>query len=108
MQYLRALAAITVTLSHIVGYIVYHGGPSLISHYYVGAAGVDLFFVISGFVMVYASRDLFAVPGAPATFFLRRLTRIVPLYWAATGVYAMMQIVQGNGTCYGLTSWRLR
>ena len=96
MQFLRALAAIAVTLSHIMGDVVYHGGPSLFPWYYAGAAGVDLFFVISGFVMVYASRNLFAARGAPAVFLWRRLTRIVPLYWVATGVYALVQIGQGK------------
>lgn len=46
-------------------------------------AGVDLFFVISGFVIVYASRKLFATPGGRAEFLRRRLIRIVPLYWMA-------------------------
>ena len=96
VQDLRALAAVTVTLSHILGDIVYHGGPSLFGYYYVGAAGVDLFFVISGFVMVYAARDLFGAPGGPAIFLKRRLARIVPLYWVATGVYALVQIGQGK------------
>ena len=96
MQDLRALAALVVTLSHIMGDIAYHGGPSLFSRYYAGAAGVDLFFVISGFVMVYASSDLFAAWGGPAIFLGRRLARIVPLYWVATGVYALVQIGQGK------------
>jgi exopolysaccharide production protein ExoZ len=52
-----------------------------------GQFGVDLFFVISGFVMVYSSERLFGQPGAPMTFFARRLTRIVPLYWAATAIF---------------------
>src|SRR5262249_32463856 len=50
----------------------------------LGAAGVDLFFVISGFVMVYASEPLYEKLGAPRVFFLRRLARIVPSYWATT------------------------
>src|SRR5262249_55839896 len=47
----------------------------------VGHAGVDIFFVISGFVMaVTAGRANY-----PAGVFLqRRIIRIVPLYWAAT------------------------
>ncbi|WP_410469475.1 acyltransferase family protein [Agrobacterium tumefaciens] len=44
-------------------------------------AGVDLFFVISGFVIVYASRPYFAARGGRSAFLLRRLLRIVPLYW---------------------------
>jgi peptidoglycan/LPS O-acetylase OafA/YrhL len=52
----------------------------------VGAAGVDLFFVISGFVMVYASVDLFGRPHTRWQFAQQRLTRIVPLYWLISGV----------------------
>ena len=51
------------------------------------AAGVDVFFVISGFVMVHASRGLFARPGASGVFLARRLARIVPLYWGTTTLY---------------------
>ena len=46
-------------------------------------AGVDLFFVISGFIMVYPSNRLFAEPGGAKIFAWRRLSRIVPLYWCA-------------------------
>ena len=46
-------------------------------------AGVDLFFVISGFVIVYSSQSLFAQAGGARTFMMRRLIRILPLYWAA-------------------------
>ena len=51
------------------------------------AAGVDVFFVISGLIMVHASRGLFAREGARGTFLKRRLARIVPLYWAVTLLY---------------------
>jgi peptidoglycan/LPS O-acetylase OafA/YrhL len=52
-----------------------------------GGAGVDLFFVISGFVMVYASRPLFGTSRGPAIFVTQRVLRIVPLYWAVTTFY---------------------
>ena len=71
--------------------VVYHlVGSELYQHYglskplpltLVGAAGVDLFFVISGFVMVYASERMFGQRHSPRIFALRRLARIVPLYW---------------------------
>ena len=48
-----------------------------------GAAGVDIFFVISGFVMVCATAG--RKPGA-WTFLRRRLERIVPLYWLMTAL----------------------
>jgi len=61
----------------------------------IGAAGVDLFFVISGFVMVHAAGDLATVRGAPRNFLLRRLARIVPLYWATTTILCAYFLVSG-------------
>jgi len=52
----------------------------------VGFAGVDLFFVISGVVMVVTCFDRFGRQGESRRFLLRRLVRIYPLYWAATAV----------------------
>ena len=56
-------------------------------------AGVDLFFVISGFVMVYASNDLFGRRDGPALFMARRLIQIVPLYWAATTLFLLVALI---------------
>ena len=49
-----------------------------------GAPRVDIFFVISGFVMVVSSRRLVAQPGGGLTFMRDRIVRIVPLYWLLT------------------------
>lgn len=85
IQILRALAAFGVVALHVGHEGATRLGPrNPLPDFSLGAAGVDLFFVISGFIMVYASDALFARPGAPAWFFTRRLARIVPLYWAAT------------------------
>lgn len=51
------------------------------------AAGVDLFFVVSGFVMVFSSEKLFATPGASMQFLSRRIARIAPMYWLATAIF---------------------
>jgi exopolysaccharide production protein ExoZ len=56
-------------------------------------AGVDLFFVISGFVMVISTNDLFGKPGASADFLVRRTTRIVPIYWLVTAIYVAAAIL---------------
>lgn len=85
IQVLRAVAALGVLTYHtMVEMATRFGGPVVFDHLVIGAAGVDLFFVISGFVMVYASEPLFGKRGASRVFFLRRLARIVPLYWALT------------------------
>jgi len=44
----------------------------------VGSRGVDVFFVISGFIITYIGT------GKPDHFFKRRLIRVVPFYWGAT------------------------
>jgi exopolysaccharide production protein ExoZ len=49
----------------------------------LGEWGVDLFFIISGFVMITSTWHEFATPAISGRFFLRRLTRIYPAYWIA-------------------------
>ena len=51
------------------------------------AAGVDVFFVISGFIMVHASGRLFGATGGRRIFLSHRVARVVPLYWAVTTLY---------------------
>ena len=60
-----------------------------------GAAGVDLFFVISGFVMALSSAGLSGSAGA-WHFLRRRIRRVVPLYWTMTlGKLALLLAVPG-------------
>jgi exopolysaccharide production protein ExoZ len=82
IQVLRAIAALAVVGGHIIGEFTskLELTPNVLGFQSLGA-GVDLFFVVSGFVMVYASERLFATLGGPRRFFLRRLIRIVPIYW---------------------------
>jgi exopolysaccharide production protein ExoZ len=47
-----------------------------------GGAGVDIFFVISGFVMIISSQSLLTRSDGWKQFGLRRIVRIVPLYWS--------------------------
>lgn len=93
VQVLRAVAALLVLAFHVQHDLVrrlgFEGYPLL----HFGAAGVDIFFVISGFIMVWASRGLFGQPGAARQFLLRRLVRIVPLYWATTLLFLVVIVV---------------
>ena len=58
-----------------------------------GGAGVDLFFVISGFVMVLSSKGLKALRDPARIFVARRLERIVPMYWLVTTVKLLLPLV---------------
>jgi exopolysaccharide production protein ExoZ len=97
IQILRALAALQVAGYHVQLELSYRLGlRDALPDLFIGAAGVDLFFVISGFIMVYASEALFGRSEAPRIFFLRRLARIVPLYWTVSGVLlAYMALIAG-------------
>jgi len=87
IQMLRAIAALAVLLSHLSGSLSEFGyTPNPVPKFDYGAIGVDLFFVISGFIMVYTSERLFAKSNAPRVFFSRRVIRIFPLYWALTAL----------------------
>jgi Acyltransferase family len=62
IQVLRALAALVVVFAHLWPYFSTLGLlPNAFPNFILGAAGVDLFFVISGFIMVYTSEPLFGL-----------------------------------------------
>lgn len=86
IQYLRGLAAALVLASHALLYPLVE--PDL-GFGRLGWLGVILFFVISGFIMVtvtgesrFSARD----------FLRRRFIRVVPMYWAATLIAALLAL----------------
>lgn len=91
IQALRALAAVMVVFHHAQNDAARTAGETgaLFERFFAlpWAAGVDLFFVVSGFVMVFSSEKMFAAPGGAAQFMGRRIARIVPLYWLATAIF---------------------
>lgn len=70
IQLLRGLAATSV--------VVYHTNFRFPNGVHTEFYGVAVFFVISGFIMVFVSRS------DASQFFTRRVMRIVPLYWLLT------------------------
>jgi exopolysaccharide production protein ExoZ len=92
IQYLRAVAALAVVLFHAQSGIV------------IGQAGVDVFFVISGFVMWTVT----AKPVGPGEFLMHRLVRIVPLYWIATVLMAAHLQASFADTIRSLLFWPYR
>ncbi|WP_188610082.1 acyltransferase family protein [Chelatococcus reniformis] len=89
---LRAVAALAVVVHHSLE--VSEGAPG---HGFspdwlttCGAAGVDIFFVISGFIMVYVSFPPGRRTELPATFLARRVVRIYPLYWICSAMILLI------------------
>ena len=75
IQALRGVGAVAVVIFHALSIHPFF-------NFRAGAAGVDLFFIISGIVMALSIRP----NSDPRIFFLRRLARVVPLYWLMTGL----------------------
>ena len=94
IQVLRGLAALGVMVFHAQDELrTNHLGdpfPDLTG----GAFGVDLFFAISGFIMVYSSTALFGAIGSAALFMAKRIARIAPLYWLFTALCAIVILHQ--------------
>ncbi len=78
LQYLRAIAAMMVVYFHALIQANEHGASGLPVF---GRSGVDLFFVVSGFVMWTSTRSKTM---GPVMFLRHRVARIVPLYWLST------------------------
>lgn len=85
LQALRAVAAAMVVLHHLremLGQVF----PAL-ARIEVGAAGVDVFFVLSGVVITLAEHGR---NDGPVAFLRRRAQRIVPMYWLTLWVIGLM------------------
>lgn len=93
---LRGLAAMAVVIGHFaMNFGDYYPGhaPSPIFFPY-GAYGVQLFFMISGFVIL-----LSAVRGGSAKHFaISRFTRLYPTYWAALAIAVAIFVLYGVET----------
>ena len=85
IQYLRAIASIAVVYSHAV--IQVDAYEHLLTE--AGSFGVDIFFVISGFIMVYIAKP----NDTPKRFFINRVRRVVPLYWFFTLLMAAILLL---------------
>lgn len=90
IQALRAVAVLLVVLYH-AGTIIFPEAKYFavrpLGHLPdMGHAGVDLFFVISGFVITFAHYRDVGVPGRAAQYLRKRLVRIYPPYFVAFSI----------------------
>ena len=93
---LRAFAVVSVAIGHCLHEAAKFPNASFFLEN-MGSAltfeiGVDIFFVISGFIMVYVTWGKLDRPGAHWHFLRARLIRIVPLYWFYTLLLAAVAL----------------
>lgn len=85
IQYLRGGAAMLVVIHHACSPVQW-GLFNPLEKLSFGASGVDIFFVISGFIMYTVARS-----EPPLEFYFRRFVRVVPLYWLATAAFIVLR-----------------
>lgn len=92
LQYLRGVAALLVVYFHSLTQLK-NAGHENIYLPIIGESGVDLFFVLSGFVMwlTTANRKI-----GPVDFIVKRIKRIVPIYWILTLAATLLALFFGD------------
>lgn len=95
LQYLRGFCALAVVCAHIssmAAYPKYFGRDFFVDTLSDGIYGVDIFFVISGFIITIVTLDPSLRPKlSVGSFFWKRFARIVPLMWVAIAMHLMLR-----------------
>ena len=95
---LRGVASVSVIMVHFSGF--WHStSEHALSAFMIyiaplGCHGVDIFFVLSGFVIAYSLKQKKIDIESYLKFVIRRSIRIDPPYWAAIGIMYFVWIVQ--------------
>ena len=93
IQLLRGAAALGVVLTHVVTRSLLYQHDAFHESYFRlndgdqwkgGDIGVDIFFVISGFIIMVVHRGDLGKSDAYIDFLIKRVKRVVPLYWILT------------------------
>lgn len=102
VQVLRFVAAAAIVITHQAALLIPYDEESSWFWAVPWTAGADLFFVISGFVMLLLTHQAFGQKGAASDFLKRRIIRIVPPYWFFTTL-TVAAVVAAGGRLAGTT-----
>ena len=94
LQILRGLAAVMVLIGHTLAEAEHYFALDLPGDVVPWTRGVDIFFVISGFVITLSAARFL---GQPMPFLQRRLRRVVPLYFVFTTMMVIVLLVLPDG-----------
>jgi exopolysaccharide production protein ExoZ len=96
IHYMRGVAALMVVAFHAISFMVIYKSYSSPFAHHVLAAGVDVFFVISGYLMVKTTEKYKKHTLDWRLFLYKRLSRIAPMYWLIT-VFISLAILYKPG-----------
>lgn len=87
IQVFRGLASVAVLLTHCGLIFRQNFSRSFFNNAFnFGGAGVDFFFVLSGFIIFYIHAKDIGCPNKVKPFLIKRLIRIYPIYWVILGL----------------------
>lgn len=92
VQILRGYAAMLVVVTHLWSEGVI---SSVFRFSRIGGLGVDIFFIISGFIMCYSIRDRIS-PGDSVQFLKKRICRIYPIYLLVLIPFLIQYLAQSS------------
>ena len=94
LQAFRGIAALMIVILHSrINYPTVESNQISNWLFSAGGAGVDLFFVISGFIMVYTTRNSDGSLLYSTQFAIKRITRIVPVYFVISFVFYIFMLI---------------
>ena len=101
IEALRGAAATAVVLYHAARHVhkafgAQGGAPGLATAFQAGHAGVDLFFVLSGFIILFVHRADIGRPDRLMHYLGRRFTRVMPLYWVGLALTVVLATAAGH------------
>ena len=98
IQALRGIAAVLVVITHSSRALTSPLGQEYFWDLFVhGALGVDLFFIISGFIMVLTTQKCDGSKTYVADFVIKRFSRIWPLLFVVSMVYLLVHWLRNEG-----------
>ena len=88
LQMARGIAALLVVLHHTTSHLqIYAHYLPFKGVFNFGHAGVDFFFVLSGFIIFHVHGKDIGQPARLGRYLIQRFTRIFPIYWLIIGLY---------------------
>jgi len=85
LQVYRGLAAVLVVMFHVTNESAESFNQvAFFNLFKAGWSGIDYFFVLSGFIMVYVHRSAIGKKDQLKSFLVKRAVRIYPIYWIIT------------------------
>lgn len=108
VQVLRGLAAVAVALFHAsltLAQPKYGGRIAFGGWMGWGDVGVDVFFILSGFIILHAHRADIGQPKRWAHYIYRRASRIYPIYWILTSALLLTVAVGFGGASKLFSFW---